>query len=124
MKDQIRPLVLQAIARLQTDGLLPGDSQPAFVIERTRNREHGDFACNAALLLAKPALCNVQGVRKLALDQARRTLARVNCRVGSVSRAYSKRIKRGLVISQKPKFGTVRRGGAKVNLVISRGPRR
>jgi arginyl-tRNA synthetase len=55
VKDQLRLLVLQAISRLQSDGLLPPDTNAAFVIERTRNRDHGDFACNAAMLLAKAA---------------------------------------------------------------------
>jgi arginyl-tRNA synthetase len=55
VKDQLRRVVLQAIAQLQANGLLPPDSPASFVIERTRSREHGDFACNAALLLAKNA---------------------------------------------------------------------
>ena len=55
MKDQIRPLVLRAIAQLQADGLLPPDIEADFAIERTRNREHGDFACNAAMVLARLA---------------------------------------------------------------------
>jgi arginyl-tRNA synthetase len=55
VKDQLRRVVLQAIAQLQADGILPPDSPASFVIERTRSREHGDFACNAALLLAKAA---------------------------------------------------------------------
>ncbi len=56
MKVQLRELVLQAICALQGDGALPADlAAPGFVIERARTREHGDFACNVALLLAKPA---------------------------------------------------------------------
>ena len=55
MKDQIRLLVLQAIARLQVESMLPADLPAAWVVERTRNRDHGDFACNAAMLLAKAA---------------------------------------------------------------------
>jgi arginyl-tRNA synthetase len=55
VKDQLRLLVLRAIARAQADGLLPQDPGSAFVIERTRSREHGDYACNAAMTLAKPA---------------------------------------------------------------------
>ncbi|HEX7338472.1 MAG TPA: arginine--tRNA ligase [Rhodanobacteraceae bacterium] len=51
-------LVLQAFAELTRQAILPADlAAPAFVIERTRSREHGDFACNLALLLAKPARC-------------------------------------------------------------------
>ncbi len=56
MKAQLRELVLQAITSLQNDTTLPADlASPGFVIERARNREHGDFACNVAMLLAKPA---------------------------------------------------------------------
>jgi len=62
VKDQLRHLVLRAIAQVQAEGLLPQDAPPAFVIERTRNREHGDFACNAAMLMAKPARRNPREV--------------------------------------------------------------
>jgi arginyl-tRNA synthetase len=55
VKDSLQLLVLEAIAALRADGTLPPGEAPAFVVERTRNREHGDFATNAALLLAKPA---------------------------------------------------------------------
>ncbi|WP_458070562.1 arginine--tRNA ligase [Rhodanobacter sp. BL-MT-08] len=56
MKAQLRELVLQAIKSLQNDTILPADlALPGFVIERARSREHGDFACNIAMLLARPA---------------------------------------------------------------------
>ena len=56
MKEALRDLVLQAIRTLQDDAVLPtGIDVPNFVIERARSREHGDFATNAAMLLAKPA---------------------------------------------------------------------
>jgi len=56
VKAQLRELVLQAIKSLQNDTILPADlALPGFVIERARSREHGDFACNIAMLLAKPA---------------------------------------------------------------------
>ena len=56
MKVQLRELVLQAIHALQDNATLPADlAVPGFVIERARSREHGDFACNLAMLLAKPA---------------------------------------------------------------------
>lgn len=56
MKEALRELVLTAIRTLQGDGVLPADFDlPNFVIERARSREHGDFATNAAMLLAKPA---------------------------------------------------------------------
>jgi arginyl-tRNA synthetase len=56
VKDQLRDLLLQAIRTLQSNAVLPIDLEvPNFVIERARSREHGDFAANAAMLLAKPA---------------------------------------------------------------------
>ena len=55
LKTTLHELVRAAIGQLQADGTLPPGAPPAFVVERTKNREHGDFAANAALLLAKAA---------------------------------------------------------------------
>jgi arginyl-tRNA synthetase len=55
VKDALRELILGALAELRAQNTLPDGATPAFVIERTRSREHGDFACNIALMLAKPA---------------------------------------------------------------------
>jgi arginyl-tRNA synthetase len=56
VKDQLRNLVLKAIDSLKSAGTLPADAAvPAFVVERTRSREHGDFATNVAMLLTKVA---------------------------------------------------------------------
>jgi arginyl-tRNA synthetase len=56
VKDQLRNLVLKAIDSLKSAGTLPADAAvPAFVIERTKSRDHGDFATNAAMLLSKAA---------------------------------------------------------------------
>jgi hypothetical protein len=73
-----------------------------------------------SVLLNKPGLCNVQDLRRQTLKVAKQTLARVNCRVGKVSLAYSRTIK-GLVIGQKPKLGAVLPRGSRVDVVISRG---
>ncbi|HET8765245.1 MAG TPA: arginine--tRNA ligase, partial [Rhodanobacter sp.] len=56
MKAQLHELIIEAIHALQGQAVLPTDlSVPAFVIERTRSREHGDFTTNVAMLLAKAA---------------------------------------------------------------------
>lgn len=47
--------MLQALLDLKRAGVLPAEAEPAFVIERTKSREHGDYATNVALLLAKLA---------------------------------------------------------------------
>ncbi len=75
------------------------------------------------MLLNTPGLCTVQNVKGKTLLAAKRTIARANCRVGKIRRAYSD-FKRGRVISQKPRPGTVLPGGGKVNLVVSRGRKR
>ena len=54
MKEQLHDLLLQAIRALQNDDALPAElAVPPFVIERTRHRDHGDFAANTAMMLAK-----------------------------------------------------------------------
>ncbi len=55
MKDYLRELLLQALLDLKRGGKLPDLGEPEFAIDRGRSREHGDYASNAALLLAKPA---------------------------------------------------------------------
>jgi FG-GAP-like repeat/FG-GAP repeat/PASTA domain len=77
-----------------------------------------------SVLLNTPGLCTVQDVKRQTLPTAKRTIARANCRVGKIRRAYSKRVKNGRVISQKPRFGAVLPGSGKVSLVVSRGRRR
>ncbi|MEW6310971.1 MAG: arginine--tRNA ligase [Pseudomonadota bacterium] len=55
MKDCIRHLIQQALARLTEDGVLPAGLAPAIQVENTRDKSHGDFASNIAMMLAKPA---------------------------------------------------------------------
>ncbi|RBD00753.1 hypothetical protein BRN02_06370, partial [Xanthomonas oryzae pv. oryzae] len=56
MKALLRALIGQGIEALRANGTLPGDTLPPdFVVERPKTREHGDFATNAAMLLAKAA---------------------------------------------------------------------
>ena len=53
MKAHLRELVAQALLDLRREGRIPADLElPDYAIERTRSREHGDYACNVALLLA------------------------------------------------------------------------
>ena len=54
MKEHIEHLVKMALKQLQDSGALP--AIPAFIqIENTKDKAHGDFASNIALVLAKPA---------------------------------------------------------------------
>ena len=55
MKSRLSEMVAAAITCLQQDGSLPAELDLNIQIERTRDSSHGDFACNIAMLLAKPA---------------------------------------------------------------------
>jgi len=56
VKEHLRELVAQSLLDLRRHGRLPQDlPTPDYVIERTKSREHGDYATNIALLLAKAA---------------------------------------------------------------------
>ncbi len=55
MKEHIEELLAQSILHLQREGVLPADSEASAQLERTRSPEHGAFATNVAMVLAKPA---------------------------------------------------------------------
>jgi beta-lactam-binding protein with PASTA domain len=77
-----------------------------------------------SVLLNATGLCAVPSVRGKALRAAKLAIAHADCRVGKIRAAYSKKVKWGRVISQRPEPGMVLRSGVKVNLVVSRGRRR
>ncbi|GAA4857890.1 arginine--tRNA ligase [Luteimonas vadosa] len=69
-RDVVRTLVSQGIAGLRAAGTLPADATLAdFVVERPKDRSHGDFSSNAAMLLAKAARTNPRAIAQ-ALVQA------------------------------------------------------
>lgn len=58
MKTQVKQLIENAIAQLKNDNVLPADCEGEVIIDRTRDKNHGDFACNIAMRLAKAAKTN------------------------------------------------------------------
>jgi arginyl-tRNA synthetase len=58
MKQTIETLILQAVDTLKANGDLDINTLPAVTIERSRDAQHGDFATNLALILAKAAKTN------------------------------------------------------------------
>ncbi len=55
MKKHLESLIQSAVETLQGEGVLPADLSMKILVERTRDASHGDYACNIALMLAKPA---------------------------------------------------------------------
>lgn len=55
MKSQIEALLNAAIRQMQAAQQLPADLDPKIVVERTKDKQHGDYASNLAMMLAKPA---------------------------------------------------------------------
>ena len=55
MKEQLESLFTQAIDELKSNSVIGVDQPVRLVFERTRQKEHGDFACNVAMMLAKAA---------------------------------------------------------------------
>lgn len=68
MKLHLKQLVADAIASLQQQNTLPEDLQVNIQIESTRDKSHGDFASNIAMMLAKPAKQNPRNLAQQIID--------------------------------------------------------
>ena len=55
MKERIEQQLATALGVLQANGTVPADLNPNILVTRTKDASHGDFACNLAMMLAKPA---------------------------------------------------------------------
>ena len=80
----------------------------------------GDFAAARY----QPTRCVVPNVFGKSRASARASLIAAGCQTGAVRNAYSRTVKRGRVISQKPRAEAEFAEGGKVNLVVSRGRKR
>jgi virginiamycin B lyase len=65
--------------------------------------------------------CLVPNVRGKTLAAAKKALVKAHCAVGRVTRAGSKHVRRGSVISEGPGAGRSLATGSKIKLVVSRG---
>ena len=65
MKPQLQELFTRAIEQLKTQGIIPVEHEVVAQFERTRQKEHGDFATNVAMTLAKPARKNPRELAEL-----------------------------------------------------------
>jgi arginyl-tRNA synthetase len=63
MKDTVSELLQSSLATLQSEGVLPADQTFTPQVGNTKDKAHGDYACNIALVASKAAGC---APRKLA----------------------------------------------------------
>jgi len=65
MKDNIQQLLEQTVDILKQEAILPQDATPRIQVDRTKDKSHGDFATNLALMTAKPAGKNPRELAQL-----------------------------------------------------------
>jgi beta-lactam-binding protein with PASTA domain len=65
----------------------------------------------------------VLDLRTFGFRAAKRYLGYSGCRLGRITRLYSRRVRRNHVITQRPGESTVLPSGSAVDLVLSRGRR-
>ncbi|PHS71576.1 MAG: arginine--tRNA ligase [Methylophaga sp.] len=68
MKAQLVKVLEQVLSDLISQGKLPEITLPEIQIDRTKDKIHGDFACNVAMMLARSAKMNPRQIAKLIVD--------------------------------------------------------
>jgi len=69
VKEHLEELLAQSLLHLQREGVLPSEPEIAIQLERTRSPEHGEFASNLAMVLAKPAGIPPKELAQLIIDR-------------------------------------------------------
>jgi hypothetical protein len=79
---------------------------------------------SATFLVRVRPPCRVPNLEGRTSRAARTVLRRRNCTLGLVTRAFSRSVRAGRVLSQRPRAGSVLPTWAKVRATLSKGPRR
>lgn len=66
--DQLRSEISQGITQAKEAGRINFEQMPAFVIEVPKDKSHGDFATNAAMLLTKQAKMKPRDIAQAIVD--------------------------------------------------------
>ena len=69
MKQQLHDLFLAAIAQLKVEEVIPAEHEVNLKFDRTKQKDHGDFATNVALTLAKAAGRNPRELAELIVSK-------------------------------------------------------
>ena len=68
MKDQLKKIIGSSLTAAIEQGTLPEIDLPDIQIERTKDKTHGDFATNIAMMLAKSAKMNPRQIATLLVE--------------------------------------------------------
>ena len=68
MKSHIQSLLEQAINTLKQQAIIPADFEARIQVDRTKDKTHGDFATNLAMMLTKVARKNPRELAQLIID--------------------------------------------------------
>ena len=68
MKSHIQSLLEQAINTLKQQEIIPADFEARIQVDRTKDKTHGDFATNLAMMLTKVARKNPRELAQLIID--------------------------------------------------------
>lgn len=71
MRDKIRQLIIEALMRARENKKIDFQAIPDFVVEVPREKAHGDFAVNVAMLLAKEAKMSPRNIAQLIVEDLR-----------------------------------------------------
>jgi hypothetical protein len=99
-------------------------SQPGDVSNNPAVDVSQSFAIASRTTPLTPPKCMVPKVIGKRLASARLMISRRHCRTGNVAYAYSRKSKKGIVISQSRRPGRVIPARSKINLIVSRGRKR
>jgi hypothetical protein len=89
-----------------------------------RTEKQGPPVSLVVSLGAAPFSCVVPRVKGKILRAAKRAIQAAHCQVGTIKRAFSRTVKKGRVLSEKPRSGRKLADGAKVALTVSKGKKR
>jgi arginyl-tRNA synthetase len=73
VKEHIEELLAQSLLHLQREGILPDTIEPVVQLERTRSPDHGEFASNVAMVLAKQAGMKPRDLAQAVIDHLPRS---------------------------------------------------
>ncbi len=69
MKAHIIDLLAKALLQLKQEEVIPGDIAPNIQVNLTKDKSHGDFATNLAMMIAKPAQKNPREIAQAIIDR-------------------------------------------------------